>query len=252
MEVKKSINFISLNIEGNKHLERVIPFLDEHSEADVVALQEVFEDGFQRIQDKTGLHGAYERINYSPTPDGRWAIRGYSIFSKHPIGLKDAQYYLGEKVVNELPKMPGGGKSIQYDGIARRALLVANVDISGYPVRAMTTKFTWTPDGRADFRQFRDMTRIIEILKDFNQFVLMGDFNAPRGGEIYGMLASRYRDCMPQNIESTLDPILHKRGDLKLVVDSVFVTSQYTPRNITIATGLSDHVAIMGTLEYIK
>ena len=77
-----------------------------------------------------------------------------------------------------------------------------------------------------------------------SSFVLTGDFNAPRGGEIFAELASRYKDNIPNHYQSSLDPDLHRVKNLKLMVDGLFSTPDYNLGEVRLINGVSDHLAV--------
>ncbi len=248
---RKKIDFISLNIECDKHLDLVFPFLKDNSRVDIIALQEVFEEDFHRMQQETGLNGAFEAVVKLSrlTKDG-YGNYGYATFTRHPILESVPIYYAGRSRVKHLPITQHGAGVSRVDTCVRRTLLVTSIDKDRDAIRVINTKFTWTPDGKPDRLQRRDIKRVLKILEKFDEFILLGDFNTPRGGEIYSQLSSHYQDCIPQDIKSTIDPTHHRRKDLELVVDGVFVTQQYKPGKVEVVTGLSDHVAIVGELFF--
>jgi len=53
------LKIISLNIEGRKHLSRVMPFF-EREKPDVICLQEIYESDFEKIEKETGMKGIFE------------------------------------------------------------------------------------------------------------------------------------------------------------------------------------------------
>ncbi len=75
-------------------------------------------------------------------------------------------------------------------------------------------------------------------------FVLCGDFNAPRGGEIFSELAARYRDNIPAQYTTSIDASLHRAGDLQLMVDGIFTTPEYQASSVLLHSGVSDHYAV--------
>ena len=118
-----------------------------------------------------------------------------------------------------------------------------------------TTHFTWTRFANADDRQHQHLKTMLELLKPHPSLVFVGDFNAPRGGEIYDKLIQKYLDHTPKDVDTTLDPILHyanryQPGKLKLVVDYVFTTPNIKVNKIEIKDGLSDHCAIVSQLNH--
>lgn len=85
---------------------------------------------------------------------------------------------------------------------------------------------------------------------------MAGDFNIPRGNEMYRKLLSNYRDNIPPTIESTIDPILHyankeEPGRLKTVVDYVWSTPKYLVSGVRLEPGVSDHCGVVSAVSRV-
>ena len=78
--------------------------------------------------------------------------------------------------------------------------------------------------------------------------MLCGDFNAPRGGEIFGLLAQKYKDNVPQKYTTSIDGILHRAGPLPFMVDGLFSTPGYTVSHVEMVCGISDHCALIANV----
>jgi endonuclease/exonuclease/phosphatase family metal-dependent hydrolase len=173
----------------------------------------------------------------------RW---GEAILSKYP--LTDTQItYLSMDIY--------GPTNLPIHGTDNHipALLLANVEINGEVYRLGTVHLTWTPKARMTKRQRVNVLELLELVKN-EELVLAGDFNIPRGNEMYKKLLTKYRDNIPMNVVTTLDPELHYRntkqaGTLKLVVDYVFSTSKYLVSEVRVVSGVSDHCAIVSKIE---
>lgn len=92
------------------------------------------------------------------------------------------------------------------------------------------------------------MRLLLDLLKG-EEIVIAGDFNIPRGNEMYQKLQTHFRDNIPTEVESTVDPILHYAnkdisGTLKLVVDYIWSTPKYKVENVRVVSGVSDHCAL--------
>jgi endonuclease/exonuclease/phosphatase family metal-dependent hydrolase len=130
-----------------------------------------------------------------------------------------------------------------------RIVLAADIQKDGRVFRIATTHLTWTPNGGPNGEQRRDAAALLHVLEGLSEFVLCGDFNAPRGGDIFSMLASRYKDNIPLQYTSSLDPNLHRAGQLGLMVDGIFSTSAYTVSAVKMVSGISDHCALVATVS---
>ena len=86
---------------------------------------------------------------------------------------------------------------------------------------------------------------------------MCGDFNAPRGGEIFSALATRWHDNIPGTYHTSLDLSLHKAGKVDgerlatLMVDGLFTTPGYRTSRVELVPGVSDHCAIVAEVAYV-
>jgi endonuclease/exonuclease/phosphatase family metal-dependent hydrolase len=128
-------------------------------------------------------------------------------------------------------------------------MLSCEIEKEGETFRVATTHFTWTPDGSADDYQRADVKKLLAILGGMGEFVLTGDFNAPRGGEIFGTLAEKYKDNVPSHYTTSIDGALHRAGPLELMVDGIFSTPGYAVSDVELVAGVSDHKAIVATVS---
>ena len=130
--------------------------------------------------------------------------------------------------------------------------VVAKADIisaDGQIFSISTTHFTWTPDGDANEYQRKDLENLMKILDGYKSFVLAGDFNAPRGREIFSAIAAKYKDNIPLEYVSSIDSNLHRAPGLKLMVDGLFSTPDYKVEDAELVCGVSDHCAIVAKIS---
>src|SRR3989344_6960014 len=199
-----ALKLISLNIEGKRHLDKVVPFLTEQK-ADVVCLQEVFEEDLPKLKDqfycnhlflptwRTSQHFNLEiKEGYSPGNQ----LFGLAMFSRLP--LTELQAVCLDPKLPETPENTG-------PGTWNPGLLVARAE----NFTIATTHFTWTPKGNVDERQRQHLNTLLSLLKSYPELILIGDFNAPRGEEIHQALANQTIDHTPKDIDTTLAPKLH-------------------------------------------
>jgi endonuclease/exonuclease/phosphatase family metal-dependent hydrolase len=205
-----SIKLISLNIEGNKHLDNlVLPFLVAEK-PEVVTLQEVF------LPDVPKIEAAFY------------------------------QYYYGvEEVIPEF-------FAKQDPNSMNRVLVWQVVEKDGQPYRFATTHFTWSMDGQTIDLQKQTYQSMKQILETFPDLVLTGDFNAPRGKEIFTNLATSYKDNIPAEVMTTIDNNLHKaKANIQFVVDGCFTSKEYRASNVKIVDGVSDHMAVVAEISRV-
>lgn len=240
-----AIKLITLNIEGDKHIHRFLPVLKQHK-ADVICFQELFEIDCSWIAAELGM----TQFKYVPTvkiehenkygiaPKGNWGI---ALMTKLPVSAWNIDYYSD---FNEL-------KTFNEPNDNVRSVLFANLGDGEKEYRIATTHFTWSPGGKTTDLQRQDFARLKTILSQYQDLVICGDFNAPRGQEMFSLFEELFTDNVPKEITTTIDPTLHYAGhkNLQFVVDTIFSTPQYRVSNVQIVSGVSDHMGVMGMVE---
>lgn len=232
-----SITLLTLNIERDRHLKRVTELLGDEK-PHVACLQEVTRKGFEKIRSRLSLEGDHRSIHVREGT--ATANHGIAILTRLGRPIIDSSRYLslGEQ-------LPGGGQSRQD------CELLSGVVYNGQEYQITTTYGYWTHDGRVNKGQQAAFANLLEIIPSLGGVVLCGDFNAPRGGDIHRILTDRLADHLPPNVTSTIDPQLHRKPDLKVVVDYIFSTPHYEVSNVRLVDGVSDHVALIGTVRRI-
>ena len=242
------VSLVSVNIERSKHLDVVERFLAAR-QPDVVCLQELMEGDVERLA-KAASASATFFVPMGLRPQESNIVLGIGILSRHPVRVRDARYYHGDPAA--LPDSFTGDAST--NNAFNRVLAVADIEKDGATFRIATTHFTWSQGGAATDEQRRDMTALLGILDTLGEFILCGDFNAPRGGEIFALLASKYKDNIPPQYKTSLDLTLHRAGKTHAdelstkMVDGLFSTPGYAISDIELIPGVSDHCAIVATI----
>jgi len=228
---------VSINIEGSKHLERVKDFL-RNAKPDVVCMQEVFRHDLPFFQEILGKHVVFAPMFLRKTATGVIDEMGIVIFTASPTTDVRQEYYYGNANMETLFTL-GDMETCS------RVLLSIEVDHGGTKYRIGTTHFTWSPDGKASDEQHRDVLQLLHTLSTLKDgIVFCGDFNAPRGGEIFARIAALYKDNLPPEIKSTLDPVYHRAPPTqrdRLAVDTIFSTPEYVVDHVEVIEGISDH-----------
>ena len=239
-----SLKLLSINIEGQKHLERVAVFMRSEA-ADIVCLMEVYNT------DVASLAGtAYPYYKYVPnnvvtvaTTTTPRVTLGVAILSNRPITSYDILYADGN--TQETLRVLG-------DGTHSPVVIMATID--NYLIGA--THFTWTEGGSVSDQQRQDIATLLSYLAKTGEFILCGDFNIPRGNEMYLALAKQYTDNIPPEIMTTIDPELHRanfeqRGKLALVVDYVWSSPTYRVSDLKVISGVSDHCGVVCLVDRV-
>ncbi len=239
--IEVPLRVASLNLEGNLHLHRAIPFLKKQN-VDVICLQEVFSSDLVYFEQELAMKSHFcanakitEKGNFRFSSLGEW---GTAILTKLPVRKNNRIYYFGDGFA--VPELKPGEADSQH-----RALQYIDVLFKQRIFTIATTHFTWTHDGNPDSKQERDVKKLLTILGDQESFALLGDFNAPRGREIFSRLSRYYKDNIPKEITSTIDGNLHRAGQINVVVDGIFTTSDYKTSAVTLYSGISDHCALI-------
>lgn len=239
-EASSPISLVSLNVEGNKHWERIVPFL-EKQKPDVVCLQEMFESDCADLRGRFGMHGLFEPVALRRSrygEQGELMPWGVCILTRLPVEAAHARYYYGD-VFSPL-------KPLQNIAIreSKKVLVWLTVKNGRDRFTIGTTHFTWSAGGMADDHQRRDVEALLRVLEKIPDIAWCGDLNAPRGGEIFAKFAARYQDCIPAPYTTSIDGSLHKAGPLERMVDGLFTTPQYIATEVALVDGLSDHCAL--------
>lgn len=238
-----SIKLLSCNIEGRKHYDRLLPFIaSKHPE--VICLQEVFECELEFLARQFNMDYVFTPILDSDfknifdiDPLGYWGI---AIFTNMPVVAQGEYYYVGSRA--QIPKVDESNSNS-----LNRAVRWVDVKKDGQVFRLATTHFTWSPNGEFIPLQGENLAVMEQFLKsDLCDFVLCGDFNSPRGGEIYNRLTTWLTDHLPPEIKTTIDKNWHRAGDLQFVVDYMFSTKAYSVSDIKAHGNVSDHLALTG------
>lgn len=243
----EKLKLITLNVEGDRHLETFLAAFKVFQPA-IVCFQEMFEVDIPQVMEELEMTS----VKYVPTmtvtnpdnkvgftPKGNW---GVAIMTKLEVKKWEVFYYSESTEVKEF-KEPND---------SARALIVGTLIDGQQEYRVATTHFTWSSEGQATDLQREDFVRLQEILKQFPDLILCGDFNAPRGREIFSKFEELYHDNVPPETTTTIDSSKHYSGKvIELVVDSIFTTPHYKVSDVQVISGVSDHMAISGLVERV-
>ncbi len=240
----KTLSLVDLNIEGRYHLEEVFTFFKQNR-PDIILLQEVYEPDLLTLASELGMSSHFAPMSlrastYHPSPDQKniplfpWGVA--ILTSLKPLSVSN-YYYSGSS--SDIPTY-----GTELVGKTNKVLASIVIDDLGKPVTISTTHFTWAPSGQATPKQRQDLKTLLAKFRQSENLLLAGDFNAPRGGEIFDRLAEEFIDWIPADITTTIDGTHHRAGHLKLVVDGLFTTRGLEVANVATVSGLSDHLAI--------
>lgn len=246
------MKLVSLNIECNKHYEKFIPFLKEQN-PDVICLQEVLEEDFVFLQEKIGLPGifkahAYVTSNHENYRDLCGKRFGVAIFTQTVIDSGYSFYWGKEENI----AVSFEEYAVKKEELQSYVLLWVDIqDKEGKTFRCVTTHYPVSKEGEASTHQLEVLTPFFEHLERLQEFVICGDFNAPRGNETFTRIAKKYKDNIPEKYVTSLDQNFHRMKDLMFMVDCLFTTPQYNAKEVSLTDGLSDHMAIVATITRV-
>ena len=253
------LKLITLNVQRNNHWDRIIPFL-ESEQADVVCLQEFFDEDIERLEEL-----GYELIGFQPIvifPDDsnrieRASVQGNILFSKLPFKNPGMEYYhIG---ADPLPLYDRTSTETIY-ATQNMGLLWATFEKDGAPYTIAITQFTWTPDGYPNDMQEKNIEKMLTIARKHPELIFCGDFNIPRKqNNLYSKLVEHFSDAIPEDITCSLDMELHRAANhpvqgpriAQFMVDYILHTPQYQVRDVRRVCGVSDHCAMVGNIEKI-
>lgn len=238
------MRLISLNLEGHKHFEAQLDFF-KRERPDILCLQEAFEPDVECFSHELGMKFLFASMctkKYTDLESGDPAQMGVAIFSTEKISASRENYYAGSRS-EVVPFNHDDWASMQ------RVLLTAQVG----GITIGTTHFTWSPRGEATDLQRRDATALLGLLEQYPSIAFCGDLNAPRGGEIFHIMASRYKDHIPPGYKTSIDEKIHVRGGSgelsDKMVDGLFSIPDLEIRDVRLQNGVSDHCAIVASVS---
>lgn len=244
------MKLISINIEGDKHLNRVLPFVS-HELPDILCLQEVTRPTFSQL----------ETMGYSCIflPLTRRLYRdelleeGIALCTHTPVQNIQLYYYRGAETGLEI------FRDDRINETYKNGVLSASVTLGEKSFTVATTHFTWTPDGELpSAEQINDMDVLLSHIETLEPHIICGDFNIPRNHNVlYKRLTERYTDSVPMTYASSLDASLHRLGSVpekqhlftSFMVDYIFTQPPYTACDVRLEFGLSDHAAVVATIQ---
>jgi endonuclease/exonuclease/phosphatase family metal-dependent hydrolase len=242
---------LSVNIEGDKHLERVGPCIAEEN-PDVICLQEAFRD------DIIPLVGTEYQTEFLPMclkerRDGSLSQWGIAIATRTPAWRVVRDYYYQPTTT-----------FVPFDGLSKhtkrktvwQGVVGVTIEDDGADLAIFTTHFTWTPDGRSDEHQTTDMKALLHFMSERGPHILCGDFNIPRKqNSVYPIMTAHYTDHVPPEYETSMFVPLHRVKNDPVqsanlgtyMVDYILSAPPHalTVTNVEMRGNVSDHYALV-------
>ena len=221
----------------------------------MICLQEVFEEDFHTLRRQFDMQGIFMPAVWIDSPGkpgfDKQGPFGIALFSRL-TGKFGGNYYFKRR----------GSILPQYCGkpnAGHRCLIWQKID-NGPLIT--TTHFTWSKNGEATKKQRRELASLFKLIDKSRPDIVCGDFNAPRGGEIWTAISQKLIDNIPPEVKTTLDPIFHYAHGIKLVVDGFFTlvprrVQGFAPPNnamrvksLKLIGGVSDHLAVSAIISW--
>lgn len=233
------MKLLSLNIEGEKHYERVRPFI-ANEDPDVICLYEA-PQVMTSYLNKLGYTTYSVPAGLLLTEAGTTAV--FVIFaSKRPYTA--CHFYYQE----EHPYGP------MYDSQTRPLIFASYQDIS-----IATTHFTVSYDFKPCTEyQLENLKKIFTFLEGRPPHILCGDLNIARNlSPIYNDLLAHYTDTIPPHYTSSLDKDFHLKGTnpelnhlfTSYMVDHLLVQPPFQAHDVRLEFGVSDHAGVVAEIE---
>lgn len=237
------LKLLTLNIEHDRHLDRVAQTIATHL-PDIVCLQEVFEKDCATLAAVGDYQVKYAISTLMPEgSEGNTSPRswGMAVLTRVPVHSQSVAYYADD------PRI----RIVKEPNDLRRLVILTELQHEGRSYRIGTTHFTWSMDGQTTDEQCADFARLKQVMEPYTHYVLCGDFNAPRGRELFSKFTGELGliDHLPANVTTTIDPAFHHAGALELAVDTIFSTPEYLVTQVEVLEGISDHKGILALVE---
>lgn len=239
------MKLISLNIEGDRHYERIKPFLTKE-DADVLCLMEVPYEFCDYLETQK-YHVTFAPMMLKSQDPFTVYVKGIVFASK--TMYETEQYYYHPPAKAAIPKtLP------RYSQISGHPVIFASNDT----FNIATTHFPWNPNAR---ESHEPQAKALPIMKQYLAtklpHLLCGDLNIPRHESPYASnLMEGYTDVIPPKYGSSLDSSLHHHSDKPelahlfsaFMVDHLLIQPPYQAHDVRLQFGLSDHAAIVAEI----
>lgn len=229
------LSIASLNIHQFLHREETLRAIND-ADADILCLQEVTKSAIPVLEEALGAQGYFVSMG-SFEEIGEEV--GIALFVRRGMLSQwgTEKYFTTERVGT--PSLADCDRILQHGVIEK----------DGGVYRIGHTHFVWTPKGEPNERQFTAMRQLLRFTDSFEDMILCGDFNAPRGKVVWEMLAQKFTDNIPVGETTTLDQVLHRAAPLHYVVDGMFTKGRYSAHDVRVISGASDHKLITAFIE---
>ncbi|MBU2103604.1 endonuclease/exonuclease/phosphatase family protein [Patescibacteria group bacterium] len=239
-----NLSLVHLNIERDKHYKRIEPFLREQK-PDVVCMQEIFERDIPFFREVLDAECFFVPMALNKSIHGM-SPEGIAVFSR--TGFTSTTFHqLGGREGDLIPYVEGTPG--EKNETQRYVLALVEVPYEGKMYSIGTTHFPVTYKGEINEIQEGVLDAFLAATDSIESCLITGDFNAPRGKEIFTKLSENFTDNVPEHYKSSLDDNLHRAGPIPFMVDGLFSRGNHRVQNVGMQCGVSDHCALTAVVE---
>ena len=205
------MKILSLNLNRHQQAARQRVLLRKHA-ANVLCLQEARSECVEYLE-SLGYWTLFAP-QWKEVEDGKEYLVGSLIASLTAPCHHHNFYYRGAE--SYVPEFDSG--QISQMEIPRAVQLIS-VEADGRAVSILNTHFTWSSNGVPSEIQRADAKRLNRYLGGLADFLLVGDMNAPWGGEVSRLLRKDAISLIPNNYPRNLRCSLIYAGELKIIFE---------------------------------
>jgi hypothetical protein len=263
----KKYTLLHINIEKEKHIKKIRTCIKDQK-PDFICMEEVLEKdiiSFAQEFNYYYIHASKFISKQTGEGEGQGILSKYKILEskkqRYDINpTKDTPIFDTSLFLKSKPKRP------QEQFLFHEILLSVKVQLNSKILTIATTHFPvsdLTSPGLHEHELFDiDSLNYVQNMRNyFDRFlkqiktlkrplIFTSDLNNPRGDFIYDALAHELVDQIPKDINSSIDPKLHRVKKLKLMVDTVMASEGINNTEVKVIEGISDHKGFLMNFEF--
>jgi endonuclease/exonuclease/phosphatase family metal-dependent hydrolase len=239
-------------MEGEKHFPKIINLINDE-QPDVICLQECPGHFIERLQ-KIGFYCTFAPVRNEIQNDVEY-LEGNAIATKIQHTALSKYYYRPDREIPVYPiPTPNDLKHHNF-------ILINFADSDGMEYSLATTHGIYTKNGLPTEHQTQGVHKMLSLLEKERFPLVCGDFNIPRHfNNLYEEFTRVYKDNIPAEYAFSLDKSLHIHGNNpnltepifeSYMVDYLFSRPEYSVYDVRLQFGVSDHAAIIATIEKV-
>lgn len=263
------IKLIHLNIERSKHIDKVFALL-KNERPNIVCFQEAIYEDMRSMAKKLGYELAFAPL-LTLKEGKKKKQEGSIILSKYPMkNIRKCRY--DDKILQKVPVCTEED-ILSKDGVRPEGrfsyfntLLIAEIQIT--KTKTITVATTHFPVADRSTPGLPDhelktiknvmeightrtyLDRLIKLIRELPKpIIFTSDLNNNRGEYFYDSIAHELIDIVPSSVNSTIDPSLHRKPKLELMVDTIMVSPGITVEDFKVIEGISDHKVFFASLR---